>query len=68
MTNTRSSPVACVLLLICLPSALWGYIDPGAGSMVLQLLLGGLAGLYSVWFLFKQKIKSLFTKSEPREK
>ena len=31
-------------------SYLVGYIDPGSGSMLLQLLLGGIAGL---WFVFK---------------
>ena len=27
--------------------AAWAYLDPGTGSMVLQLLLGGIAGRLS---------------------
>ena len=36
------------------------YVDPGSGSMVLQLLLGGVSGLYVVFRLFKQRILGLF--------
>ncbi len=32
------------------------YVDPGSGSMVLQLLLGGFSGLYVIFRLFKEKI------------
>ncbi len=32
------------------------YVDPGSGSMILQLLLGGVSGLYVIFRLFKQKI------------
>ncbi len=36
------------------------YVDPGAGSMLLQLLLGGAAGLYALLKIFKQRILRLF--------
>lgn len=36
------------------------YVDPGSGSMVLQLLLGGFSGLYVIFRLFKQKILGVF--------
>jgi hypothetical protein len=32
------------------------YVDPGSGSMILQLLLGGVSGIYVIFRLFKQKI------------
>lgn len=42
------------------------YVDPGSGSMILQLLLGGVSGLYVIFRLFKQKILRLFgIRSEP---
>ena len=42
------------------------YVDPGSGSMVLQLLLGGVSGLYVIFRLFKQRILSMFgIKTEP---
>jgi hypothetical protein len=36
------------------------YVDPGSGSMILQLLLGGVSGVYVIFRLFKQKILSMF--------
>jgi len=36
------------------------YVDPGSGSMMLQLLLGGVSGIYVIFRLFKQKILGLF--------
>jgi hypothetical protein len=38
---------------------LLAYIDPGTGSMILQLLLGGVAGLYVFMKLFKEKLLEL---------
>lgn len=36
------------------------YVDPGSGSMVLQLLLGGVSGIYVIFRIFKQKILGFF--------
>lgn len=36
------------------------YVDPGSGSMVLQLLLGGVSGIYVIFRMFKQKILGVF--------
>jgi hypothetical protein len=40
------------LIILCAAAALWAipttahaYIDPGAGSLILQVLLGGIAGV-----------------------
>ena len=42
------------------------YVDPGSGSMILQLLLGGVSGLYVIFRLFKQKIlRMLGIETEP---
>ena len=38
-----------------------GYIDPGTGSMILQLLLGGIAGVWVVVKLWGKRLKSMFT-------
>jgi len=40
----------------------WAYLDPQVGSMILQLLLGGAAG---VWVLFKlvgKRANDVFTR------
>jgi hypothetical protein len=48
------------------PAFLSLYVDPGSGSMILQLLLGGVSGLYVIFRLFKQRILSLFgIKTDP---
>jgi hypothetical protein len=36
------------------------YVDPGSGSMMLQLLLGGVSGVYVIFRMFKQKILGWF--------
>ena len=36
------------------------YVDPGSGSMMLQLLLGGVSGIYVIFRMFKQRILGLF--------
>ena len=41
-------------------SPAYAYIDPGTGSMLLQLMLGGVAGLLVVGKLYFHKITSLF--------
>lgn len=61
-----------VLLFIAVaafPTAAHAYVDPGAGSMLLQLLLGGLAGLFVFFRIFKQKISKLlgFAKDEEKQ-
>ena len=40
------------------------YLDPGTGSMVLQLLLGGVAGAVVVVKLYWQKVKNFFTREK----
>ena len=42
------------------------YLDPATGSMILQLLLGGVAGALVVGKLYWQRVKDFFRKeSEP---
>ena len=52
--------ILALLLILVSPSIAYAYIDPGAGSMLLQLLLGGVAGAFVFFRLFKQKIRKLF--------
>ena len=47
-------------LLLGLPAAAHAYVDPGAGSMFLQLLLGGSAGLLVVFRIFRERIYRFF--------
>jgi hypothetical protein len=42
----RSTSIFCLLTLVLSGTAApaWAYLDPGTGSMILQVLLGGFAG------------------------
>ncbi len=40
----------------------FAYLDPGTGSMLLQLLLGGVAGVVVVVKLYWERIKDFFTR------
>ncbi len=42
------------------PSAAFAYIEPGTGAMVLQIVLGGVAGIAVVWKLFWHRLKEIF--------
>jgi hypothetical protein len=43
------------------------YLDAGTGSMLLQLILGGVAGLVVIMKLYWQKFRSFFKKSDPNK-
>ena len=54
-------PFLCGFLLAFDPLLeVWAYLDPGTGSMILQLLLGGIAGVAIVLKLYWQRFLSLF--------
>ena len=44
------------LVILGAPALARAYTDPGAGSMLLQLLLGGGAGLFVAVRMFKERI------------
>ena len=50
--------VICEVFLFPIPAM--AYLDPGSGSMLLQLLLGGTAGLILVIKLYWQSLISFF--------
>ena len=40
------------------------YFDPGTGSLIIQLILAGLASIGAFFVVFKNKIKSVFKKKD----
>lgn len=40
----------------------FAYLDPGTGSMILQIIFGGVAGLMVVGKLYWAKFKALFSR------
>lgn len=49
-----------ILAVLSCPSLAYAYVDPVAGSMLLQLLLGGLAGLFTFVRIFRHRLSKLF--------
>ncbi|MFZ5876950.1 MAG: hypothetical protein ACOYXU_11155 [Nitrospirota bacterium] len=45
---------------LLIPTHASAYLDPGSGSMLLQLLLGGVAGLAVVVKLFWRRLLAFF--------
>jgi len=52
--------ISRLLLLICallLTPNVWAYLDPGTGSMLLQVVLGGIAAIGVAVKIFWHRIK-----------
>jgi hypothetical protein len=54
----RVTMAAAMLGVMASPA--YAYLDPGTGSMILQVLLGGVAGLALAGKLYWHKLLSLF--------
>lgn len=54
-----------VLLVICLwPQRVDAYLDPGSGSMLLQVLLGGVAAAAVAFRIFWVRLRSAFRRGD----
>lgn len=50
--------VAALLVILLVPGQLHGqYLDPGSGSILIQVLLGGFVGLAAILKLYWHKIR-----------
>jgi hypothetical protein len=63
----RAASALCLMLflLATLPQPAHAYLDPGAGSMMLQIILGGLAGLAVGLRLFWHRMLGFFYRRPP---
>jgi hypothetical protein len=60
MLGTRSLALIVLGLgMLALPTDALAYIDPAAGSLILQALLGGVAGILVVTKLYYRKLMTL---------
>ena len=57
-----ASAVFVLALLLMLGSTAHAYIDPGAGSLLLQVLLGGLAAAFATISLYFARIKTMLSR------
>ena len=54
-----------IIIIICyisMTSYAFAYIDPGAGSVIVQAILGFLAAIFAYITFFWNKVKSIFSK------
>jgi hypothetical protein len=62
--NSLSGLALLGFLLVWLPTVAYGYLDPGTGSYIIQILIGGvLGGLFAIGIFWKRviaRIKGLF--------
>ncbi len=70
MRNTRAYPIVFVLTVVMAgvePDEAMAYIDPSAGGLLVQLLLGGIAGVGVVVKLYWRKLTGYFRKGSDDE-
>jgi len=59
--------VYLILFILSFTRSAYAYLDPGTGSMMLQLILGGIAGLLLILKLYWQKLLSFFGITNKKE-
>lgn len=64
---TAATAAAALLFLLATTTPAHAYLDPGTGSMLLQLLLGGVGGALVVGKLYWARLKEVFTRRKPIE-
>ena len=62
MKNTFSIVAFAVAALFVIERPVEAYLDPGSGSMLLQVLLGGFAAVGVVTKLYWHRLTVLFTR------
>lgn len=60
MLQRRSGFLSVLVLLLCLATPAHAYLDPASGSMILQVLLGGIAGAAVLIRLYWHKLLDVF--------
>ncbi len=68
LQSIASSLLVCACILLAFPPPAYAYLDPGTGSLIVQLLVAGLLGVALTIKLFWRRIRagvaSLFRREE----
>jgi hypothetical protein len=60
MLKHVNSQSVVLISLILISEPVFAYLDPGTGGMLIQIILGGVAGLAVAGKLFWHQLKSFF--------
>ena len=60
MTKYYNALAAVVAICLIAPGSAHAYLDPATGSIILQIVLGGIAGLGVFGKLFWHRIRAFF--------
>ena len=63
--GTRALLAIIGFLLVFAPHPAWAYLDPGSGSMLLQLILGGVAGAVVLVKIYWRRLLAFLGLSKP---
>ena len=56
--------ILAITLLLIFPAPSFAYLDPATGSMIIQGIIGAIAGFIVVFKLYWQKIRSFFSRTK----
>jgi hypothetical protein len=56
------TPYLMLFFFLCALTPAHAYLDPSSGGMLLQILLGGFAGLFAVGKIYWQNVKDFFAR------
>ena len=57
-----------LIFSICITIPAYAYLDPGTGSMIIQVIIGVVAGALVTLKVFWSKIKAFFNRSQTQDK
>lgn len=64
MSSMSKSLLIVTLVAVFCPKDAFAYLEPGTGSMLLQLLLGGLGGAAVIGKLYWHRLKYFFLRKD----
>lgn len=66
--NSLPGLALLVILLGWLPTVAYGYLDPGTGSYIIQILIGGvLGGIFAIGIFWKRVVAGVKSLFRPRK-
>ena len=64
MKNNLYLLAVVMLMVFIAPQKAEAYLDPGTGSMILQMIIAGIVGVGCTFKIWKDKVLSLFKKDK----